>query len=86
MIRWFSNSSGERRLLILKNATTTIAYSRTPTKSGTDFSQSVSTMNYFNADDYIEVTVWQNSGTAVNLDGQGPEGQNTYVEITKIGS
>jgi len=81
-VNWGANSSGFRELDILYNGVTKIVSSRVPAMSGTSTSQAVSTQYKLNVGDFVEVQVFQNSGSDLNVlraNSYSPEFAATYI-------
>lgn len=67
-VRWASNASGKRLTEWRINGSSYYHLDDIPNLSGAnDPGQTTSFAHYFSASDYLELTVWQNSGGALNL-------------------
>lgn len=82
-IAWATNSTGERMLGILHNGTTYIARAQQATGSTNDLRQNVSTIYNLTAGDYVEISVWQNSGGALNVLSVGND--SPELSIIRVG-
>jgi len=71
-VRFAANSIGERRLVLLLNGTTNIAYKLfMPVTTGSVTLEQISTIYQLSAGDYVEVQAYQTSGGNLNVEVTG---------------
>lgn len=81
---WAANTTGTRNMRIKKNGSTYIAASESPANvSSFNKADTISSIAYLVATDYVEVEVYQNSGGSLNVNsGDGV----TFFAITYLGA
>lgn len=68
-VQFAANATGFRQVGIRLNGTTALAFQRTPSPGGSDAALlTISTAYALSAADYVEATVYQNSGGSLNVD------------------
>ncbi|MCA9835563.1 MAG: hypothetical protein KC422_01550 [Trueperaceae bacterium] len=83
LIAWETNGTGDRLLTVLKNGTLTqLSDTKTPV-TGSSTSQSLSGMLELSAGDFLEVSVFQSSGTELDLFSTIPM-QFSMVKVSEI--
>jgi hypothetical protein len=80
---WISGSTlGVRGLMIQLNGSTSIAAIQVPaTGGGSSTALSISTFYMLSAGDYVEVFVWQNSGSAITLNTDNASSPEVYLHF-----
>ena len=68
---WSANTSDRRHLHLYLNGTTQIGSDTRTTGAGSNFYQHITTQYYFEAGDYIEVKVYQKSGSTLTINNNG---------------
>ncbi len=66
-IVWNNSSSGARIVVLLKNGTTAIGSNTVPSISGFKEEMSAFAMDKFSKDDYLQVRVYHNHGSALSV-------------------
>ncbi len=66
-IVWNNSSNGARIVVILKNGTTAIGSNTVPSISGFKEEMSAFAMDKFSKDDYLQVRVYHNHGSALSV-------------------
>lgn len=78
-VGWAGNATGYRRLRIQLNGTDHIV-SQSSTPSSTEaLLMSVCTVQYFDAFDYVQLMVFQNSGASLDLSVSGQDGAEFFI-------
>lgn len=67
-VYWAFNGTGLRSLRIMLNGSTALGYTEHVTSSLSGPGQQISTLYNLAANDYVTLNVWQNSGSAVNIE------------------
>lgn len=90
-VPWEGNANGRRSVEIRLNDSTSngtsgtsIAKTNPSTGHGQQYMQQVSLKRNFNANDYLKVHCFQNSGGALNVLGTTTD-YNTFITITRLG-
>jgi hypothetical protein len=81
-VEWDVNSAGRRRLAVLKNGTTFIAFEQIPPVSNETTGQELTTQARLRAGDFVQAQVLQNSGGSLNvlkLNEYSPEFSMTWL-------
>lgn len=82
-VMFATNSTGVRSLSIRQNGSTTMATTSSTSLTGQETSLGVSTILDLDVNDYVELLVYQNAGTALNvLDNQQ---RSPYLMMVKVG-
>lgn len=84
-VRWASNGTGVRVSFISVNGTARIAQQDAAAPAGTyAFSQQLVTQYHLNAGDYVELLVYQDSGSALNVETYGSSA-SPVLSMARVG-